>query len=148
MTDKIEILNERTYPVDRHTLYKAFADPETLARWWGPNGFTNTITAFDLRPGGTWLVTMTASNGTEFHNRWSFEEVIPTERIRMHHHEPVHSFGLEMTFADGDGGSRLSWRMLFEPTDENRELERFLHAANDQNLDRLAAVLDQPKGDR
>ncbi|MDI6837084.1 MAG: SRPBCC domain-containing protein [Rhizobiaceae bacterium] len=147
MSDKIEILNERLFPVDRETLYDAFADREKLARWWGPHGFTNRITAFDFRPGGTWLVTMTASNGTEFDNRWTFEDVSHGASIRAFHHEPVHAFSLEMTFTDeDDGGARLAWRMLFDRTEENLELERFLHAANEQNFDRLEAVLRGNKG--
>ncbi|MFA7414514.1 MAG: SRPBCC domain-containing protein [Rhizobium sp.] len=143
MTDKIEILNDRLFPVDRQTLFNAFAEPEKLELWWGPDGFTNHITAFDLRPGGTWLVTMIASNGSEFHNRWTFQEVVTGERIRAFHHEPVHAFPLEMTFTEEIGGARLTWRMLFDRTEGNMELERFLHAANEQNFNRLQAVLEK-----
>ncbi|MBR0554968.1 SRPBCC domain-containing protein [Ciceribacter sp. L1K23] len=143
MTDKIEILNDRLFPVSRQTLFDAFADPKTLEIWWGPDGFTNRITAFDLRPGGDWLVTMIASNGDEFHNHWSFEEVVAGERIRAFHHGPVHAFPLEMTFVEEPDGTRLSWRMLFERTEENLEIERFLHAANEQNFDRLQVVLEK-----
>ena len=75
-TDTIEIRNARTYPVDRTTLFAAFADPSQLEKWWGPHGFTNRIGRFDMTPGGIWLITMTASNGTDFENLWSFEEVI------------------------------------------------------------------------
>lgn len=141
MTDQIEIRNERVFPVGRAALYDAFADPDKLARWWGPEGFSNRITAFDLRPGGIWLITMTADNGTEFDNRWSFEEVVEGQRITARHHEPVHFFTLEMEFADAGSGARLSWRMLFDRSEETEMLEKFLHAANEQNFDRLARVL-------
>jgi uncharacterized protein YndB with AHSA1/START domain len=142
---KIEILNERLFPVDRETLFEAFADPAQLASWWGPEGFSNRIAAFDLRPGGTWLITMTADNGTDFHNRWGFEEVVEGKMVRMTHHEPVHIFTLEMRFADEDHGARLSWRMLFDRTEENEQLEKFLRAANEQNFDRLERLLEQGK---
>lgn len=145
MTEKIEILNDRLFPVDRATLFDAFADPEKLAGWWGPEGFTNRIMAFDLTPGGDWLITMIADNGTEFHNHWTFEDVVAGQTIRMTHHEPVHVFTLEMHFADQGAGARLSWRMLFDRTDENEAMEKFLHAANEQNLDRLERLLDQRK---
>lgn len=143
MTDKIEILNDRLFPVSRQALFEAFADPRKLELWWGPEGFSNRITAFDLRPGGTWLVTMIASNGDEFHNRWSFEDVISGERIKAFHHEPVHAFSLDMTFVEEADGTRLSWRMVFDRTEENLAIERFLHAANEQNLNRLQAVLEK-----
>lgn len=142
MTDTIEILNERLFPVDRATLFDAFADPRKLEQWWGPEGFTNHISAFDLTPGGTWLITMTADNGTDYHNRWTFQDVVTGETIRMTHHEPVHLFTLEMRFADDDRGARLFWRMLFDRTEDNEQMEKFLHAANEQNFDRLERVLE------
>lgn len=145
MTEQIEIRNERVFPVDRATLFDAFADPEKLAAWWGPAGFTNRISAYDLRPGGTWLVTMTADNGSDYDNRWSFEEVVPGHTIKMRHHEPVHVFTLEMEFADEGPHARLSWRMLFDRTEENQQLEKFLHAANEQNFDRLEQLLERGK---
>ena len=148
MTTPIEIHNDRLFPVDRATLYEAFADPHQLAAWWGPEGFTNNITAFDLRPGGEWLITMTADNGAEFHNRWTFEHVVSGKNVRMTHHEPVHVFTLEMHFMDEENGSRLSWCMQFERTDENEVMEKFLHAANEQNFDRLKRFLDRSEGER
>lgn len=143
MTEPVEIQNTRLFPVDRATLYDAFADPDKLAAWWGPEGFTNQISAFDLKPGGHWRVTMTADNGTDFHNRWTFDDVVAGEMVLMTHHEPVHVFTLEMRFAEDDRGARLSWRMLFERTDETEAMEQFLHAANEQNFDRLERLLDK-----
>jgi hypothetical protein len=55
----------------------------------------------------------------------------------------MHVFTLEMTFEEAEAGTRLTWRMLFEPTDENRELQRFIHAANEQNFERLEQVLQE-----
>ena len=147
MTKPIEIRNDRLFTVDRAMLYDAFADPQKLAAWWGPEGFTNHITAFDLKPGGHWLITMTADNGADFHNRWTFDDVVAGKKVRMTHHEPVHVFTLEMQFTDEDDGSRLSWCMLFERTDENEVLRKFLHAANEQNFDRLQRLLDQSEGE-
>jgi uncharacterized protein YndB with AHSA1/START domain len=141
MTDKLEILNDRLFPVDAATLFGAFADPKKLALWWGPHGFTNRIDEFDLREGGSWRITMTASNGTDFDNHSTFREIIPGRRITFLHHLPMHVYTMEMTFTAEDGGTRLNWRMLFEPTEENLELQKFIRAANEQNFDRLEQVL-------
>ncbi|PRX07219.1 UNVERIFIED_ORG: uncharacterized protein YndB with AHSA1/START domain [Martelella mediterranea] len=141
MTDKIEITNERVFAVDRQTLYAAFADPAMLERWWGPHGFTNHITAFDLAPGGHWLITMTASNGTDFHNRWRFDEIVDGRFIRAVHHEPVHVFTLEMTFADDADGARLTWCTLYDKTEETEAIWHLFRAANEQYFDRLEAAL-------
>jgi uncharacterized protein YndB with AHSA1/START domain len=146
MTDKMEILNDRLFAVDPQTLFDAFADPQKLKQWWGPHGFTNRIDEFDFREGGSWRITMTASNGTDFDNHSTFREIVPARRIAFLHHEPMHIYTMEMTFSPESGGTRLHWRMLFEPTEENRELEKFITAANEQNFDRLEQVLNQHQG--
>ncbi|MCA9787563.1 MAG: SRPBCC domain-containing protein, partial [Candidatus Cloacimonetes bacterium] len=33
-------------------VFAAMSDPERVARWWGPDGFTNTIHQFDFTVGG------------------------------------------------------------------------------------------------
>ncbi len=53
-----EIVSTRLVGAARELVFKAFTDPDHLAHWWGPNGFTNTFHEFDLRPGGTWRFVM------------------------------------------------------------------------------------------
>ena len=141
MTDKLEILNDRLFPVDADTLFDAFSDPAKLGAWWGPHGFTNRIDAFDLRPGGDWRITMTASNGTDFDNHSTFEVVEPPHRIAFLHHGPIHVFRLDMAFRAEEAGTRLSWRMTSEATEQFVELQKFIAAANEQNFDRLEQFL-------
>jgi uncharacterized protein YndB with AHSA1/START domain len=135
------ILNERVFPTDRATLFRAFSDPALLSAWWGPHGFTNRIETFDFRNGGTWMIVMTSSAGTDFPNHWTFEDIRPDERIKAFHHGPVHAFGLEIGYHETGAGTRLTWSMSFEDTQDNRDIEKFLAAANEQNFDRLEAVL-------
>ncbi|MBX9466777.1 MAG: SRPBCC domain-containing protein [Rhizobium sp.] len=139
--EKLEIVSERHFDASAEALFAAFADPERLARWWGPHDFTNRITQFDFVPGGEWLITMTSFEGTDFDNRWTFQAVDVPKRILALHHEPMHVFTLEMTFEPVESGTRLVWRMQFDDTPENREIEHFIAAANQQNFDRLEAEL-------
>lgn len=141
MDEKVEILTERLFPVEPQVLFDAFAKPEQLTEWWGPNGFTNRIDEFDLRAGGTWRITMTASNGNGFDNRSTFEIVEAPSRISFVHHEPMHIYRMDMTFKPEEGGTRLVWFMQFEPNEENQMLKKFIAAANEQNFDRLEVVL-------
>ena len=143
MTDVIEIRNERLFAVDQRTLFDAFADPEQLRHWWGPDGFSNSIERFDLVAGGSWIITMTASNGTDFRNRSTFEIVEAPNRIVFVHHEPIHVFRMEMLFSQEEAGTRLTWTMHFERNEEIVELERFIAAANEQNFDRLQTFLQE-----
>lgn len=141
MTEKVEILSERLFAADPQTLFDAFARPERLAEWWGPHGFTNEIHEFDLRPGGAWRIVMTASNGAEFDNHSTFETVEIPSRIVFLHHGPIHEYRMEMTFTPTEGGTRLAWLMQFVPNEENVALKKFIAAANEQNFDRLQALL-------
>lgn len=141
MTEKVEIRSERLFAADPQTLFDAFARPERLAEWWGPHGFTNTIHEFDLRPGGAWRIVMTASNGAEFDNRSTFETVEVPSRIVFLHHGPIHEYRMEMTFTPEEEGTRLTWLMQFVPNEENVTLKKFIAAANEQNFDRLEALL-------
>ncbi len=49
-------------------VFAAMRDPVRVARWWGPDGFTNTIHTFDFQPGGRWLLTMHGPDGTDYPN--------------------------------------------------------------------------------
>lgn len=139
--EKLHIVSERQFDASAETLFAAFADPERLARWWGPHDFTNRITQFDFVPGGDWLITMTSSDGTDFPNHWTFQAIEAPTRILALHHEPMHVFTLEMRFEAREDGTLLVWNMQFDDTPENRDIERFIAAANQQNFDRLQEEL-------
>ena len=52
-----------------------------MARWWGPQGFTNPICEVDLRVDGKWRVVMRAPDGSEFPFTAVYREVVPPERL-------------------------------------------------------------------
>jgi uncharacterized protein YndB with AHSA1/START domain len=132
-----EIVSTRFFEAPRELLFEAFSNPDHLARWWGPEGFTNTIHTFDLRPGGIWLLTMRGPDGTAYENESVFTEVSIPERVVFQHLEPVHGFQMTMTFAEENGGTRLTWRMLFDDPEEYARVKPLVTAANEQNFDRL-----------
>jgi len=136
-----EVVNSRLFDVSPEALFDAFADPARVARWWGPNGFTNTVHEFDLRPGRRWRLTMHAPDGTDYENESVFVEIDRPRRVVLDHLEPIHRFRMTMDFDGRDGRTRLTWRMLFDSADEFARVGSFCAAANEQNFDRLAAEL-------
>lgn len=143
----MEITTSRLFAASRDLLFDAFADPEKLKHWWGPDGFSNTMHEFDFSEGGTWRFTMHAPGGHgDFENTSTFKEIRRPEKIVFIHHLPVHVFTMTMTFADDPAGTRLDWHMLFEPAAENESLKGFIKAANEQNFDRLEAFLELQRG--
>lgn len=136
-----EIVSSRVIGRPRAAVFGAFSDPGVLAEWWGPNGFTSTIEEFDLRSGGAWRLVMHGPDGTDYHNVSGFVEVVPAERVVYDHLGPAHRFRMTMTYADEGGGTRLTWRMHFDDADEAEKIRQFVAEANEQNFDRLQAVL-------
>ena len=49
-----ELIVTRDLDAPRALVFDAWTDVKHLANWWGPNGFTTTTRAIDVRPGGTW----------------------------------------------------------------------------------------------
>jgi uncharacterized protein YndB with AHSA1/START domain len=62
-------------------VFDAFADPDKLAQWWGPAGFTVPSVDFDPRPGGSYRIEMQPPEGAAFHLVGEFREVDPPARL-------------------------------------------------------------------
>jgi uncharacterized protein YndB with AHSA1/START domain len=137
-----EIVSSRTFDASRERVFDAFADPARLARWWGPEGFTNTFQRFELRPGGRWRFTMHAPDGTEIPNESVFLEVVRPERIAFRHLSREHPYDLTITLDQAEGGTtRVTWRMLHPSAEVCARVRPFVVAGNEQNFDRLGADL-------
>jgi hypothetical protein len=59
-----ELVITRIFDVPRSLVWKAWAEPERMARWAGPKGFTMTSCEMDSRPGGTFRMRMRSPEGT------------------------------------------------------------------------------------
>ena len=136
-----EIVSTRVFAAPRGLVCEAFSNPDHLKHWWGPKGFTNTFSEFDLRPGGAWRFVMHGPDGVDYQNASDFVEVVKPERIVFQHLRPMHRFRMMMIFAEHSGKTVLTWRMCFESPAETTKLERFIKEANEQNFDRLEAYL-------
>ena len=64
-------------------VYRAFLDPDAMAKWLPPNGFTGKVHALDARPGGQYRMSFTSFAGGQVHTfGGSYVELVPHERIR------------------------------------------------------------------
>lgn len=136
-----DLLSSRLLSAPRKAVFAAFLDPEVLARWWGPAGFTNQFHEFDPRPGGRWRFVMRGPDGSEYALAKEFVEVAAPERIVLRQVDAVHGFVMTMLFAEEGSGTRLTWRMRFDSQEEAEKVGVFVLAANEQNFDRLEAEL-------
>jgi len=141
-----EIITSRLISASPELVFKAYSDPERLANWWGPNGFTNTFHTFDFQPGGIWRYDMHGPDGTVYENTSRFEEITPA-RIVLQHMEPVHAFRMTMTLDDDHAQTRLTWHMLFDTAGECEKVRPYIPSCNEENFDRLEAELEKMKAD-
>lgn len=138
-----ELVTSRVIAAPRARVYEAFADPVQLARWWGPEGFTNTFETFDLRAGGSWRFVMHGPNGVDYLNECVFVEVLPEQRV-VFNHVSSPAFEMSITFTDHGPRTAVGWRQRFNTAEECRRIAAIAVPANEQNLDRLAALLREP----
>ncbi len=136
-----EVVNTRRLPFPQARVFAAFADPEQLAIWWGPEGFTNEVGVFEFHVGGRFEITMINENDRRFENTKRFIEIVAPERVVFEHLEPVHHFLMTHMFEAVGDQTQLTWLMQFAGDGETAYLKEFLHAANEQNFDRLEAYL-------
>ena len=63
-------------------VYKAFIDPDAMAKWLPPNGFTGKVHEMDARVGGGYRMSFTNFSTDESHSfRGSYVELTLGERI-------------------------------------------------------------------
>lgn len=78
--DARTIVITRTFAAPRDRVFRAFTDPQELAQWWGPEGWTTETHAHDLRPGGLWHYCMRGPDGMESWGTSTYHEVTPPAR--------------------------------------------------------------------
>lgn len=135
-----EIVNTRVIAYPRALVFRAYTEPEHLARWWGPKGFSNTFQKFELRPGGDWHFVMHGPDGTDYQNEWVFREIESPARLAMDHLSPP-KFGLRFDFAEQAGGTHITMRQAFETAEVRDAIATYAVECNEQNFDRLEIEL-------
>ena len=128
--------HSREIPARPESVFAAIRDPVRLARWWGPDGFTNTFQTFEFRQGGSWLFTMHGPDGTDHPNQSEFLEIVPDSLVRIKHVNLPH-FELSISLEPSATGTLVSWVGVFESREFAEKARRFLETANEQNLNRL-----------
>lgn len=135
-----QIFTSRVFNYPLALVYQAFSDPKHLAKWWGPQGFTNTFHTFNLKSGGEWVFDMQGPDGVVYPNKSLFIEIKPLEKI-VFDHVSSHYFRAVFTFEEIEGKTRLSFSMIHSSKEAADKIKVYVIPANEQNFDRLEEEL-------
>jgi uncharacterized protein YndB with AHSA1/START domain len=78
---KLTLEMRRALPAARPSVFEAFSDPEELAKWWGPQGFTVRPLDFHPRVGNSYRIEMHPPEGDPFYLTGEFRVVDPPARL-------------------------------------------------------------------
>ncbi len=69
--DSLTMTVEATFAAPAEQVWRMWADPRLLERWWGPPSYPATVVDHDLTPGGAVRYFMTAPEGQKYHGWWN-----------------------------------------------------------------------------
>lgn len=136
---------QREIKAPRSLVWGAWMNPETLPKWWGPDGFSCRTSRIDLRSGGEWVFDMIAPDGTVFPNHHLYHDIVPEERfgytLLWGENGPKHADAWA-SFEDRDGATRVTLAMVFTTEAEFQTAKGFgAEALGQQTLGKLEKVV-------
>lgn len=137
----------RIYDAPVEAVWDAWTDPEQVAQWWGPRGFSLTTHGKDLRPGGFWRYTMHGPDGTDYPNWTIYHEVERCSKLVYDHggsddRPPL--FRVTVLFSDIGGKTKMEMSMALPTPEAAEETRKFIKkAGGNSTWDRLAEYLDK-----
>ena len=139
-----ELSVSRLLNAPRELVWKVWTEPEHIAKWWGPNGFTNTIDKMEIKPGGIWDLIMHGPHGVDYKNKSEFIEIVKPEKISFRHLTGP-KFTTTITFAEQGNKTLLQWVMVFDSAEEmERTVKQFkADKGLQQNVDKLEVYLSK-----
>jgi uncharacterized protein YndB with AHSA1/START domain len=140
-----EVTIRRVLEAPREAVWKAWTEPDQLAAWWGPAGWSTPPgnVAIDLRPGGALRITSVSDeDGSAMTSAGTFTEVVALERLSFDEasEDNWHDGATTtVTFTDlGDGRTEMVLRSTIQTT-----ADMIVHAEAGMNgsVDRLSELL-------
>jgi uncharacterized protein YndB with AHSA1/START domain len=142
---ELELLLTRTFDAPPSLVFKAWTEPERLAQWWGPRGFTLASCNVDLRPGGAYRFQMRGSGGDDHWSQGIFREIVERELLVMAGSwadaagNPTGPETLvTVTFEEHNGKTKLTLRQVGFESSTSRDAHR---GGWTSSLERLADYL-------
>ena len=135
----------RALPAPAARVFAAFTDPNELARWWGPKGFSIPSVQFDPHPGESYRIEMQPPEGDPFYLAGEFRAVHPPTRLaftfRWEDPDPDDTETLvDLVFRDVGESTEVAFTQGPFQTDARRALHRDGWTDSFNKLDELLAT--------
>jgi uncharacterized protein YndB with AHSA1/START domain len=145
-----EIRLIRVFNAPVQIVWEAWNDPQQVAQWWGPRGFTLTSHSKDLRVGGHWTYTMHGPDGTDYPNTTKYLEVEKYKKLVYDHgaHDdrpPL--FRVTVHCSEIEGKTQMDMTMALATPEAAENTRKFIKkAGGDSTWDRLGEYLAKQSG--
>lgn len=146
---KPELTITRVFNATPSQVYKMWTEPEHIAKWYGPKGFTVPEAKIDLRVGGEFLIHMKMPNGDIFPNPGVIREVIENEKIQfsLMQYDEQGNLQVEMlntvTLEEQDGKTKMTFHVVEVKTIPGVQPLKGLDHAWGQSFDKLEEALSK-----
>ncbi|MEV6444395.1 SRPBCC domain-containing protein [Amycolatopsis sp. NPDC051716] len=71
----------RVFDAPRELVFTAWTEPDRLASWLGPHGYTGSAVTLATRPGGAWRACIRSPEGDEHWMHGVYREITAPERL-------------------------------------------------------------------
>ena len=136
----------RVFDAPRGLVFKACAEPEHLAHWWGPTDFTLPSCTINFRPGGAYRFHMRSPEGADHWLRGVYREIVEPERLVFTYAwedaegKSGHETLVTVTFEEFGGKTKLT---LHQAVFESVSVRTEHQSGWTECLDRLVAYLER-----
>ncbi len=146
-TKSNEIKITRIYDAPVQVVWDAWTDPEQVAKWWGPRGFTLTTHSKDIRAGGSWKYTMHGPDGVDYPNDIKYFEVEKCAKLVYDHggnNDQPPLFRVTVLFSEVKGKTKMEMSMALETPEAAEGMRKFIKmAGGNATWDRLAEFVEK-----
>lgn len=151
-----EVVITRVFDAPRDLVWRAFAEGDRIAQWWGPKGFTTVVSTLDFRPGGVFHYHLRSPEGYEMWGKLVYREIVPPERIvylssfsdaegglTRHPLSPTWPIEVESTVTLTEANGRTTLTLRARPHQATDEERRTFEAGFESMQQGVKGMLDQ-----
>lgn len=145
-----ELTITRVFEAPRSMVFRAWIDPEQMARWAAPRGFSRGEAHSDVRVGGTYRACIRSPEGQDHWVHGEYREIVEPARLVMTHGwldekgQPGHMTLITVTFEElGPRKTQMNFLQTGFDSTDSRDGH---HGGWTSSFEQLGALLAEEQG--